>query len=250
MTSMMLDDPSRYAALVAPAVDRCAISVHPAVDKSAMAALRGEHRFAPQAFALFAGTLAAGPISMNEFSELLRYRHFGSPETFLNGLVERGAVTVNSDGSFETTEAARDVAKQVVELQCATIDSLWAPRRSSHVGLRVLADRAVAAAVADDSVLARYNNRSWLPENASDAAVIWTACVTLRMHRSDAHARAWAERGHTADSVRELESGAEREAIEARTNELASPPWAALTADERLAFLAGLAALPGTGSPI
>jgi hypothetical protein len=68
---------------------------------------------------------------------------------------------------------------------------------------------------------------------------------TLRYHRADAHAAAWAAAGHTARTIVELAPGPDREAIEAETNRLAGAPFAALTPDERLLLLADLAALPG-----
>ncbi|MEV0805522.1 hypothetical protein [Micromonospora sp. NPDC050200] len=67
----------------------------------------------------------------------------------------------------------------------------------------------------------------------------------LRYHRADAHAAAWTAAGHPASSVSELPEGPERRAIELETDRRAASPYAALTAEERLAVLADLAALPG-----
>jgi hypothetical protein len=67
----------------------------------------------------------------------------------------------------------------------------------------------------------------------------------LRYHRSDAHAAAWAARGLTAAGMVRLGAGDPlRRQIEAETDRLAAPPYAALTAEQRLAFLAALATLP------
>jgi hypothetical protein len=246
-----LDDPAAYSSLVAPVIDRTAISLHNAVGKDQMTALRGEHRFHPGALALFAGMLSAGPISKAEFSELMRYQHFGSSDEFLTGLADRGAVTIADDGSFSATPAALEVSKNVVNLQAETVTKLFAPLATSLPELRGLINRCRVAAMEDPiSTLSRLSGRAWLPEAASDAARIWDASVVLRMHRSDAHAKAWAEAGHSASSIRSLSPGAERAAIEVRTNELAATPWAPLSSSERLTLLAGLGALPGTGSPI
>jgi hypothetical protein len=246
-----LDDPAAYSALVAPVIDRTAISLHSAVPKEQMTALRGEHRFHPGALALFAGMLSAGPISKVEFGELMRYQHFGSSDEFLAGLADRGAVNIAQDGSFAATPEALDVAKNVVALQAESVTKLFAPLAKSLPELRGLISQCRVAAMEDPiSTLSRLSGRAWLPEGASDAAHIWDAAVVLRMHRSDAHAKAWAEAGHTATSIRALGAGAERGAIEARTNELAASPWVPLSASDRLTLLAGLGALPGTGSPI
>jgi hypothetical protein len=67
----------------------------------------------------------------------------------------------------------------------------------------------------------------------------------LRYHRADAHAAAWQAAGLTADAMIQLPEGPLRAAIEEETNRRAGVPYAALSIDERVALLAGLAALPG-----
>jgi hypothetical protein len=69
--------------------------------------------------------------------------------------------------------------------------------------------------------------------------------AALRYHRSDAHAAAWAARGLTAEQIVAMpDDNPLRREIEADTNRRSAPPYEALTPDERLQFLAGLAALP------
>jgi hypothetical protein len=120
------------------------------------------------------------------------------------------------------------------------------------------------------------------PPDATPAALLLARLTALRYLRADAHAAAWATAGLDAAQIGALtallrgtipswdgvdaalerlqhrgqaahdgttwhltERGrAEREAIEADTNERAAPPWAALTATERAALLHGLARLP------
>jgi hypothetical protein len=252
MTNLLaLDNAAAFSAVIAPAIDRTAISVHNAIDHAAVKALRGEHRFSPQALSMVAGPILGGPISAAEFAELNRYEHFGPAAPFLQGMADRGAVTINSDGSFVATDAGASVAKELIALQIATIDQLYAPCRSSLPTLRALTERARIAAVGDpNSPLAKYSGRAWLPEDASDGAHIWNNSIVLRMHRSDAHAMAWKEKGRTAADMKASGPGSDRDAIDTRTNELAAVPWSGLDASERLTLLAGLAALPGTGSPI
>lgn len=246
-----LDDASSYSALIAPVIDRIAISVHNAITRDEITALRGEHRFHPAALAMFAGTIAAGPIGQQEFAELTRYQHFGSTDSFVDGLVDRGAITIGEDGSLMPTAAGVEVAQSLVCLQAEAVSKLFAPLSASLPELRALITLARSAAVSDPlSLLARYSARAWLPENASDAAHIWDAAVVLRMHRSDAHAIAWKEAGRTVSEIRAMAPGPARDAIEVRTNALAATPWNPLSSDQRLRLLAGLGALPGTGSPI
>ncbi len=246
-----LHNDATFAALIAPVIDRVAISVHNAIDKAAVAALRGNNRFHPAALALFAPTIAAGTISGYEYRELTRYQHFGSSEEFMQGLADRGAVQLNAAGDIVATDAGRTVAIELVKQQSDAVDALFAPLRKSHAHIRQALDSAVAAAAADEtSTLAPYAKRGWLPTEASDAVHIWNNAVILRLHRSDAHAHAWAAEGLTPASVRALQPGPQRDAIEAETNTRAGVAWRPLGADERLQLLAGLAALPGTGAPI
>jgi hypothetical protein len=246
-----INNDATFAALIAPIIDRVAISVHNAIDKQAVAELRGSHRFHPAALALFAPTIAAGTISGHEYRELTRYEHFGSSADFLQGLADRGAVTLADNGDIIATEAGREVALELVNLQTKSVDELFAPLLTHHAHLRSSLDRAAEAAVADStSVLAPYAKRGWLPTEASNAVHIWNNAVILRLHRSDAHAQAWASARLTPTSMRALQPGTQRNAIESDTNVKAGVAWNPLTTDERLQLLAGLGALPGTGSPI
>jgi hypothetical protein len=250
-SAFAVDDPAAFSGLVAPVVDRIAISVHPAVDKDAVEALRGELKFRPAAMTLFAGAIAGGTVRAHEYSELNRYEHFGPGGPFLEGLASRGAITIAADGSFTGTSDGIAVAKALVTLQSAAATQLFSPRTASWASLRSVLDRCCTAAATDPlSPLGAYARRAWMPDDASDAAHIWNNCVVLRMHRSDAHAHAWMEQGLTAPEVKKLPAGAQRDAIEARTNVLAAVPWIGLSAHERTVLLAGLAALPGTGAPI
>jgi hypothetical protein len=70
------------------------------------------------------------------------------------------------------------------------------------------------------------------------------ALTPLRFHRSDAHAAAWRAEGLTADEIRDLGPGPQRERIEAETNRRAAAPYAVLSAEERFILLSGLGALP------
>jgi hypothetical protein len=242
---------SEFSALIAPVIDRVAISVHNAIDKASVASLRGELKFSPAALALFAGPLAHGPMTRREYDQLTRYQHFGSSEDFLNGLADRGAVELTGDGNIVPTADGMGVSRRLIELQASTVNHLFAPRANSLRALSISMDTAQHAAASDpNSMLSRVFARSWLPADASDAARMWNASVVLRMHRSDAHAAAWTEAGQTLETIRTMPPSPARDAIEDRTNELAAVPWEPLTAGERLSLLAGLAALPGTGAPV
>lgn len=67
--------------------------------------------------------------------------------------------------------------------------------------------------------------------------------TVLRYHRADAHRAAWQAAGLSAEEVQVLPAGPVRAAIDAETNRLDAPIYAALDADERLDLLGGLGAL-------
>lgn len=71
----------------------------------------------------------------------------------------------------------------------------------------------------------------------------------LRYHRSDAHAIAWRSAGVSATEMVAMQEagGPRRDAIEARTNEIAAAPFQILAEDRRSAFLADLRWMPVPG---
>jgi hypothetical protein len=86
------------------------------------------------------------------------------------------------------------------------------------------------------------------PYESADATVgvlLHHRLSVLRYHRADAHAAAWQAAGLTAEAMIQLPEDPMRTAIEAEMNRRAGVPYAALSVDERVALLAGLAALPG-----
>lgn len=72
----------------------------------------------------------------------------------------------------------------------------------------------------------------------------------LRYHRADAHAAAWQAAGLTSQAMMQLPADPVRAAIEAETNRRAGAPYATLSADERVALLAGLAARLSERAPV
>ena len=69
---------------------------------------------------------------------------------------------------------------------------------------------------------------------------LWSVVTVLRYHRADAHRAAWQAAGLSAEEVQVLPAGP---AMDAETNRLDAPIYAALDADERLDLLGGLGAL-------
>jgi hypothetical protein len=83
------------------------------------------------------------------------------------------------------------------------------------------------------------------PVDATVGVLLHHRLSVLRYHRADAHAAARQAAGLTSKAMMQLPAGPMRAAIEAETNRRADVPYATLSVDERVALLAGLAALPG-----
>jgi hypothetical protein len=239
-----------FAAMMAPVVDRLVISVSHAVDSEALNALKGENRFHPKALSLIAANLASGRMREEDLGLLSRYQHFGSHQPFLEGLQERGAITIGADGAITPTPAGLEMAQGIARLQASAVTALWNPRVNGVAKAAPLVAQCAAAACADDSPLAQYAKQAWMPEDASPATKVWNDLTVLRMHRADAHAKAWTEAGLSALEMKDLAPGAQRDQIELRTNELAAPAWSPLAPSDGVPMLAELAALPGVGFPL
>jgi hypothetical protein len=89
------------------------------------------------------------------------------------------------------------------------------------------------------------------PLGTATSVLLLNRLSALRYHRSDAHAAAWREAGRTAREMLALQEagGPERDAIEARTNEIAAPIFAVLRPEDREPFLAALAELTALVEP-
>lgn len=246
-----LDDPVRYAALIAPVLDRAAIGVHLARPREAIVEIRERHGIERLGFLLeFRNPVLAGVnIPLSGLHAVVRYPEPGFVDEELDALVGGGLVTTDGD-ELVPTERAQAVVDDLVSVMDHVVNELWAWRSASFGPLRELVRAAIEGA--RDTGGAAFAVQTSAPialPGRSDAFQLWNHLWPLRYHRADAHAAAWAADGLTAAEIAAMEPGERRDRIEADTNRRAAPPWAALTADQRLDLLAGLGALPGAGEP-
>ena len=108
-----------------------------------------------------------------------------------------------------------------------------------------LAGRVVQAGLATGGDAYMTMAPPYEPADATVGVLLHHRLSVLRYHRADAHAAAWQAAGLTSEAMTQLPAGPVRAAIEAETNRRAGVPYATLSVDERVALLAGLAALPG-----
>jgi hypothetical protein len=239
--------PDRYASFVAPVVERLTLAVvnlaiaraagtpvAPAAPAEAMRVL-GQLRTA----------LLARPVTGEGLAAVYRYRDPADVQRDVEALLAGGLVERAGDDAVQASERGRMVLTQMYNVSAAVADELWAERKSSLAELADLAGRLVQTGLATGGKAYATMAPPYEPPDASAGLLLHSRLSVLRYHRQDAHAAAWQAAGLTSTTIRQLPAGAEREAIEVKTNRRDAAPYASLTPDERLAFLAGLAALPG-----
>ena len=83
------------------------------------------------------------------------------------------------------------------------------------------------------------------PDESAPAMLLTTRLGSLRHHRADAHRAAWRAAGLTAERIRSLPDGPERQAIEADTDRRDRAGVRRAVRRRTAEILAGLGALPG-----
>jgi hypothetical protein len=239
--------PDRFARLIAPVIERLTL----AVVTKAMA--RGASATAPTAvppgamrmFGQLRTALLARKVPTAALAAIYRYRDAGNVRRDLEGLHAAGLIDATDDGAIQATGSGRVVLTEMYKVSADMAGELWGGHEGSLASLSSLAGRVVDAALVTggDAYLAMAP--PYEPVGAASGLLLHTRLSVLRYHRADAHAAAWQAAGLTSASISQMAAGPVRDAIEAETNRQAGIPYTALDPDERMTFLAGLAALPG-----
>jgi hypothetical protein len=244
--------PERFAALVAPAIDRVFVA--------GMAA--GRTRGGAELSRRYGGPAATGyliefrtrlarpggSVTAAGFAAVTRYFDPDDCQRALDKQVAHGMISRGTAGDFHATERGCEFLREAYELHARTMAELWEAGHAVRVGRLVEAlGRLHTAAAANAIPDAAYEAMAppYEPDGARPGVLLLNRLGTLRYHRADAHAAAWSAAGHTAQSIAAPPLGPQRAAIEAETDRLAASAYATLSADERLILLADLAALPG-----
>jgi hypothetical protein len=236
--------PRRVAPLIAPVIDRVVIGILLRVLPHGRRLAEAHGLSRSGGLVEFRYALLAGPVERTTAEAVARYFSPGGLDEELDAQVEQGMIVVDAAGRISLTDAGRSFVTAIYDLHAEMTAEAWegqaddVDRLCTLVG-RVLAEGQATAGPAFAGMSAVY-------ERAGDppALVLFNRLSALRYHRADAHAAAWAAAGHTAESIRAMAPGPARQSIEDDTNRRAAAPYVALTADERLDLLAGLAALP------
>lgn len=189
--------------------------------------------------------LLARPVTADGLAAVYRYRDPADVHREVEALQAAGLLERAGDDTVRASERGRMMLTQMYDVSATVADELWADRKGSLAELGDLAGRLVQAGLATGGTAYATMAPPYEPPDASAGPLLHTRLSVLRYHRQDAHAAAWQAAGHTSTTIRQLPVGAEREVIEAETNRRDAAPYASLTPDERLTFLAGLGALPG-----
>jgi hypothetical protein len=239
--------PDRYASLVAPVVERLtlavvSLSIARAASSAAPSATPAD---AMRMFGQLRTALLARPVSWDGLAAVYRYRDPADIQRDVEALLALGLVERAGDNAVQASERGRMMLTQMYNVSASVADELWAERRGSLGELADLAGRLVHSGLATGGKAYATMAPPYEPPEASAGLLLHSRLSVLRYHRQDAHAAAWQSAGLTSAAVRQLPPGAEREAIEAETNRRDAAPYASLSPEARLEFLAGLAALPG-----
>ncbi|TDC00351.1 hypothetical protein E1091_05075 [Micromonospora fluostatini] len=247
--------PHRFAGLVAPAVDRAFVAGMLAGRDGGGAEL-GQRYGGPTAtgFLVELRTRLAAPggtVDAAGFAAVTRHRDSAVCQRVLDKHVAHGMLHRRADGAIWATDRGTAFLAEMYQVHGEVTEELWAGHDDRVARLvealgRLLAYALVTAEESDEPSEAFHAVAPpYEPDGTPPGVLLLNRLGSLRYHRADAHAAAWTAAGHTAQTVDALPDGPERLAIELETNRRAAGPYAVLTADERLAMLADLAALPG-----
>jgi len=189
--------------------------------------------------------LAARPVSAAGLAAVYRYRDADEVRRTLGALATAKIIEEAGDGAICATGAGRALLAVMYAASAEAAAELWSAHRETVSGLSELAGRLVVAAAATGGDAYAALAPPYEPPGTSAGLLLHHRLAVLRYHRADAHAAAWQAAGHTADTIRGLADGPERERIEAETNRRAGQPYATLSAAERSRLVSGLTALPG-----
>lgn len=242
------DDPlaeQRVAAVVAPIVDRLRIGI----------ARRLRERMAPvvagaggdptlvRTVGMLRNALPDRAVPREGFATVFVYEP--DAPAMVDRALESGYAEDAGGGLLRLTRRGGELVEDLRRITGEIVEELWSAHADRCAALAPLAGRLLDSASATGGPTFAVLAPPYEPAGTPTALLLAERLTPLRFHRFDAHVAAWRRAGLTAEQARSLPPGQERDAIEADTNRRAGAPFAVLDRAERLAFCAGLGALPG-----
>lgn len=241
--------PEAIAAHMAPIIDRLRLAVARRTKQlSTTAGLSTSARVGEPAFQLFMMTRNTFPdreLGAEQLGAAFIYQRPGTAASLLDDLRDADLIEGHADSLMRLSAEGRDLMGRLIVVSADAVNELWGSDASSAARLLPLVDRVLAAAAPSGGAGFALMTPGYDAPDASPEARLSERLAGLRFHRFDAHVAAWTATGLTAQTMRSLAAGSEREAIEADTNRRAGVAYACLGPAERLDLLAGLGALPG-----
>lgn len=238
----------RYAALIAPVIDRVFVGVvNGVVPAKGGRDLVNRYGGRPVGVLVeFAGPLAHpdGCVTAEGYAAVLRYRDLARGWSTLEAAADAGLIEIHSDGSFRATDTGRKFLAEDWAVKTAATEELWRGHEDRVVRTAEALGRLLAGAERSGGPSFAAMAPAYEPDDAKSGVLLLTRLGTLRYHRADAHASAWAAAGLDAAEIQRLAAGVERDTIEQDTNRRAGTIFSRLDPSERLALLADLGALP------
>jgi hypothetical protein len=240
---------------------RCAELVAPAISRTFVAGMRAAGAEGRELVASYGGRaigylidlrnpLAAGrALTTADLASVYRYPDPAEVRETVARSVEHGLLERAADGSITASERGHAFLRDLFAQHGRALGERWDRRRSGPVArLNATLARLLAAAEETGDGAWAAQAPPYEPEGTPPGVLLLNRLSTMRYHRADAHAAAWQAAGFTAAEMVAMPWGSawspERRKVEDDTNRRAAPPYEVLTPDERLTFLADLAALP------
>ena len=241
--------PELVAARIAPVIDRLRLAVARRAKQVATAAgvpgTAGVGEPAFQLFMMMRNTLPDRALCLEQLGAPFVYQRPGAAKARVDELRAADLVEGTTDARIRLSTRGRELMERLVVVGADAVTELWGSGASTAPALLPLVDRALAAAAPSGGAGFALMSPAYDAPHATAETKLSERLAGLRFHRFDAHVAAWTAAGLTAQEVKALEPGPEREAIEAETNRRAAVAYAALDPWERLDLVAGLGALPG-----
>lgn len=229
-------------------VDRVHIAASTVPSRDELLAIEG-FEVSPGHAAFVAAFLSVPNMTWDELRLPLRYAPEERIRTRLQVCVDQGVITFD-DETLAYTAEGRLAAEACLDMRATRLDHMWSNAAGSVDALIALLTPVVVVAKQAGKLSSQITDRALATPNPTAGSELWRLLANVRRFRADCHAEAWAEAGHTVESIVDLARDApERVPIEARTDELNAQIWTDFDDADQLHCLAALAALDGSGTP-
>jgi hypothetical protein len=230
----------QYAALVRPVIDRVYTSARRAARPHVTEVIE-QMGLRPGAIVGSYFGLLARPMPVDSFRAATTYRGSDMTEELAQGITMVGA-----DGALHLTGSGRALGLALQLAIAEGAQELWADRADTLPRIADLLGRLLEVGAATGGPAFAALSPAYEPDCASPAVLVTSRIGSFRHHRADAHRASWHAAGVTLDELLAMPADSPRRiVIEEDTNRRDAPIYGALTAKERVEFLALLGALPG-----